>query len=276
VIDQILSYNQQATIETLRMIAFDLLAAFGLALVGFTAIRFFNKMLTTVLIDRNRIEPTLGRFIIHLVKYTLLLLVLIAIMDQFGIKTTSILTLLGAAGLAIGLALQGTLSNIAAGVFLIILRPIRVGELVLVEGYEGTVREIGLFMSMIEGYDGIYYYLPNSLIAQAPITNLTRNRLRRASVPIFVGLKTDLEMLKSALFNAVKEEKLFLKNPAPAFHVGSYSSYAINVEIRAWTRVDDVFTGRAILNRIVSDVLRHEQIPLPPAIVAPAIAPATA
>ena len=127
--------------------------------------RYTQKLLRRV----PRIDETLRSFLTHLVRYSILILVIVAVLAQFGVQTTSIIAVLGAAGLAVGLALQGTLSNIAAGVLLLFLRPFKVGEYIDAGGVSGTVRDVGLFSTELKTFDGIFMMVPNSQLASAAI-----------------------------------------------------------------------------------------------------------
>ena len=139
-------------------------------------------------------DLTLKPLIASLARYAILILTLLLVVQQFGVQTTSLIAVLGAAGLAIGLALQGTLSNVASGVMLLVLRPFRVGHFVeIAGGKQGTVREIGLFTTLMITRDGVYVSIPNSAVFGATIINYTRERLRRVTFLVPVDWTNDVE-----------------------------------------------------------------------------------
>ena len=151
------------------------------------------------------IDETLARFFSNIVRYAVLLLVFITVLGQFGVQTASIIATLGAAGLAIGLALQGTLQNIAAGIMLLVLRPFRVGESIETPAVTGTVTEIGLFATELRTADGLYRLAPNSTLWNVPVTNYSRERLRRHDLTVTVGNDEDIDAAQAALLELAKE-----------------------------------------------------------------------
>lgn len=178
--------------------------------------------------------------------------VLIAVLARFGVQTTSIIALLGAAGLAIGLALQNTLQNIASGIMLLILRPIRSGEFVSIVGKgDGTVDEVGLFVTRIVQADGVNFYLPNSLIWGNPIINYSRNATRRMDIAIGVRYGDDLDKALTVLKDLVGNHPKVLTDPAPSVFVSDYKDSTVLVNVRAWTAVADFWEVRFELNRSV-------------------------
>lgn len=178
--------------------------------------------------------------------------VLIAVLARFGVQTTSIIAVLGAAGLAIGLALQNTLQNIASGIMLLILRPIRVGEFVSIVGKgDGTVYEVGLFMTKFVQVDGVNFCLPNSLIWGNPIINYSRNTTRRMDIGVGVRYGDDLDLALSVLKELVTQHEKVLQDPAPAVFVSDYKDSTVVVNVRVWAKVEDFWDLRFELNRLV-------------------------
>ena len=148
------------------------------------------------------------------IRYALLVVTIIAVLAQFGVNTTSIIAVLGAAGLAIGLALQGTLSNVAAGVMLLFLRPFKVGNWIEASDISGTVREIGLFTTTIDTFDNVFISVPNSKIWSSTIVNHSRYNTRRMDIDIGVSYNSDLEYVIKTLLTLAKDERV-LKEPSP-------------------------------------------------------------
>ncbi|WP_144641115.1 mechanosensitive ion channel family protein [Bordetella genomosp. 13] len=162
---------------------------------------------------------------------------IIAVLARFGVQTASLIAVLGAAGLAIGLALQGTLQNISAGIMLLILRPIRAGEYVaLSTGIDGTVDEVGLFLTRLIKGDGITVTLPNSTVWNATITNYARNATRRLDVPVIVQYGDDVDDAIARLQKLVATHDDVLDSPAPVVKIEDYRDNGVLVNVRVWTQ----------------------------------------
>jgi small-conductance mechanosensitive channel len=192
------------------------------------------------LTHRSRhIDPTVVPMLVSVTVWSIRIFVLVAVLARLGVQTASIITLLGAAGLAIGLALQGTLQNIAAGIMLLILRPVRAGEYVSVVGKgDGTVDEVGVFMTRLIQFDGVHILLPNSLIWGNPLINYSRNATRRLDIAVGVRYGDDLDRAMAALQALVDTYPNVLADPAPRVMATEYRDSAVMVNIRVWTPAD--------------------------------------
>ncbi|WHO72155.1 mechanosensitive ion channel family protein [Rhizobium sp. BT03] len=212
-----------------------ILLVLGWALAGFTS-RWAYEGLSRV----HGIDETLARFFTNVLRYALLILVFITVLGQFGVQTASIIAALGAAGLAIGLALQGTLQNIAAGIMLLILRPFRVGEYIETSSVTGTVREIGLFATELRTADGLYRLAPNSTLWNTPITNFSREATRRNELKIKV--EDDIDQAMETLMGLAKTDSRVLKSPEPSVFIDSLGDGPIFVTLRYWAKTGDWWT----------------------------------
>lgn len=190
----------------------------------------------------KRMDPTLIPLFAGIAGYAVYIVAVVIVLDIFGVNTNSIVALLGAAGLAVGLALKDTLSNIASGIMMLILRPFRVGDYITFNGTGGTVEEISLFTTILKTPDGQYISAPNSNVWNATIQNSTRNGTRRMDVVVGVAYDDDLDAGFRALQQLVDEEPRFLKDPAPQVMVQSLGDSSVNLQIRAWATVDDYWT----------------------------------
>jgi small conductance mechanosensitive channel len=202
-----------------------------------------SRITARLLGGAHHVDPTIRPILASTVRYAILLLVLIVALSQIGVQTASLLAVLGAAGLAIGLALQGTLSNIAAGIMLVWLRPFRVGDYVEVitgNPIAGTVREIGLFASLIESYDGILVFAPNSTIWNFPLKNHTSNAQRLLSIAIGLSEKADLEKARAILLGLLSADPRVLKTPRPGVFFDRPDSGESSIICRLWARPDHV------------------------------------
>jgi small conductance mechanosensitive channel len=210
---------------------------------------------------RVPMDLTLKPLIASLVRYAILILTLLLVVQQFGVQTTSLIAVLGAAGLAIGLALQGTLSNVASGVMLLVLRPFRVGQFVEVaSGRQGTVREIGLFTTLMITRDGVYVSIPNSEIFSAVTINYTRERIRRVTFNVPVDWVNDLDAVEAAIVGALSAHALVLKEPAPSAVVLELQEYAVVMRARAHVRSADYWTALYALQKDVKTALDKAKI----------------
>ncbi|MDP2733697.1 MAG: mechanosensitive ion channel, partial [Hoeflea sp.] len=181
--------------------AFSVIGAILILIVGWTISRLLGGWVRRLLSRTHRIDPTVIGFFSIFVRYAVLMVVIIMVLGQFGVQTASIITALGAAGLAIGLALQGTLQNIAAGIMLLVLRPFRVGEYIDAGGISGTIVEIGLFATEMKTLDGVYRMAPNSQLWNVPVTNYSRHPERRYDLVIGIGYDDDIEKAQSVMLD---------------------------------------------------------------------------
>lgn len=210
---------------------------------------------------RLPIDLTLKPLIASLARYGILVLTVLLVVQQFGVQTTSLIAVLGAAGLAVGLALQGTLSNVASGVMLLVLRPFRVGQFVeIAKGRQGTVREIGLFTTLIITRDGVYVSIPNSSIFGDDIVNYTRERTRRVTFTVPVDRVNDLELVEKTIVEALGANALVLKEPAPSAVVHELQEYAVVMRARAHVRSADYWRALWALQKEVKTALDKADI----------------
>ena len=246
----------------------NFLAALITIIIGVWASRRASKVVRDWLTRSSRIDRTLAPILAALVRYAILTLTVVVTLGNFGVETTSIIAVLGAAGLAIGLALQGTLSNVAAGLMLLFLRPFKIGDWVEAAGVSGSVREIGLFTTIIDTFDNVYISVPNSAIWTSNIINHAKYGTRRLDLDIGVSYDSDLDEVESAMMELAADARV-LSAPAPRFLVVSYGDSAINVRLRAYAEYDDFFDLYWDMNRSLKGVLdaRGIDIPFPQRVV---------
>ncbi|WP_237173764.1 mechanosensitive ion channel family protein [Paracandidimonas lactea] len=211
-----------------------------------------------------RVDPTIVPMIYSVTVWSIRVFVVVAALARLGVQTASIIAVLGAAGLAIGLALQGTLQNIAAGIMLLVLRPLRVGEYVSVVGKgDGTVAEVGLFLTHLIQFDGIHLTLPNSLVWGNPIINYSRNETRRLDVEVAVRYDEDLEAALRVLGELVRAHADVLPDPAPQVMVTQYNESTATVNMRVWVPNDKYWAVRFDLYRTALQHLVQAGLKLP-------------
>ena len=217
----------------------DIAGAIVLLVVGWTVAGWIRRVIRRTLDSVPVLDETLKPFIANLVGYAVLIFVLIAVLNQFGVQTTSIIAVLAATGLAIGLALQGMLANVASGVMLLFLRPFNVGEYVEAGGIAGTVEEIGLFNTEIKSSAGPGLVVPNSKIWDGPITNFSRNPTRRFDIAVGIGYDDDIDGAMALLKGLLTGDDRVLDDPEPLVVVQELGDSAVIINLRAWTRSGD-------------------------------------
>lgn len=240
----------------------NILAGIGTLIIGFWLSGRAAKFIRVQTGKISRVDPTLSPILASIARYAGLILTFVVALGQFGIQTTSIIAVLGAAGLAIGLALQGTLSNVAAGIMLLLLRPFGVGDWIEANGISGTVREIGLFATQIDTFENVYISVPNSSIWSSIIINHSRHDVRRMDIDIGIGYESDLDVAEQALMSLCEDERI-QKTPAPVFLVVAYGDSAITVRLRLYAKYSDYFQLNWDLNRRLKGTLDTHNIEIP-------------
>jgi small conductance mechanosensitive channel len=187
-----------------------------------------------------QVEPTVTRFITHVSYFILLTVVVIIALGQLGIQTTSLLALLSAAGLAIGLALQGSLANFAAGLLLILFRPIKQGDFIAAAGVEGTVQDVQILATTLHTVDNLRLTVPNAKITDGIITNYSVMPTRRINLTVGVSYDDDLQQVKHVLEALIAEDSRILKEPAPFMGVSNLGESSIDFVVQVWVQRADV------------------------------------
>lgn len=216
-------------------------------------------------LTRASMEATLRGFLRNISYGAMVVVVTTSALFAIGVSPASVLAVLGAAGLAIGLALKDSLSNIASGVMLIVQRPFRVGDFVEIGGMMGTVEQIRVFQTRINGIDNRGVVLPNSLITTAPIINFTANPRRRVDVAVGVGYEDDLKLARETLLEVARQHPKVLDQPAPEVHVTGLADSSVNMELRAWANTPDFGVVRSEITEAVRNAIigRGLNIPYP-------------
>lgn len=242
---------------------FNIIAAIAILIAGVWITGWMAHAVKRFAQKHPRIDTTLATFFASIVRYALLAFVLIAVLDRFGVQTTQIIAVLGAATLAIGLALQGTLSNVAAGVMLILFRPYRIGDFVEVAGQKGTVRDINLFITELSTPQNVKVTLPNSQCWGAPILNYTFNGTRMIDMTFSVSYDTDLDAAIKVVRETVGDDPRVLADPAPFVKVSVLGDYSVTLLTHAWCRSSDAVHTRYDLMKSVKEALDAAGIEIP-------------
>ncbi|MBU8849588.1 MAG: mechanosensitive ion channel [Desulfobacterales bacterium] len=239
-----------------------LLAAILIFFIGKWLAGKLSKLVTKLL-EKNNVDKTLINFLESIIYYTFLVVVIIAVAGQLGINTTSFLTIVGAAGLAIGLALKDSLSNFASGVMLILFRPFSVGDFVDVGGVTGNVVSIALFNTTLNTPDNQRVIVPNSSITSNVITNVTANDTRRVDLVIGIGYDDDIKKAKDILNIILQEEDRVLDTPAANIAVSELADSSVNFVVRPWVKTDDYWGTYFDLTEKIKLAFDKEGISIP-------------
>jgi small conductance mechanosensitive channel len=238
-------------------------SALAVLVIGLILAGLLSRWTRNALSRVDRFDQTLTLFIAKVVKYIIQILVLVTVLAQFGVQTTSMIAALGAAGLAIGLALQGTLANIAAGIMVLVLRPFNVGDYIDAGGISGTVDEIGLFVSQLRTSDGVFVCAPNSELWNSVITNYSRHPTRRLELAIGIGYEDDVDKALQTLLDLATGDQRVLREPAPAVMVKSLDDSAVTIALRAWATTGDFWSLTWDITRRAKETFDQAKISIP-------------
>jgi small conductance mechanosensitive channel len=242
--------------------AIKIVIALLIFLIGKWLSRKLSKVLGKVL-QKNNVDQILVKFLESISYYIMLIMVLIAAAGQLGIATTSFLTVLGAAGLAIGLALKNSLSNFASGVMLILFRPFSVGDFVTAGGASGTVNSVNIFNTVLTTPDNQKVIVPNNSITSGNITNVTANPTRRINLVIGIGYEDDIPKAKGILMEIIKSDERVLNEPAPSVAVSELADSSVNFVVRPWVKTGDYWNTLCDLTERIKLTFDKEGISIP-------------
>ncbi|MCG3865780.1 MULTISPECIES: small-conductance mechanosensitive channel MscS [unclassified Photobacterium] len=248
----------------------DLLIQYAVNLVSALLILFIGNMIVKAVagavakvLRKKEMDNAVVEFIHGLVRYLLFVIVLIAALSRIGVQTASVVAVIGAAGLAVGLALQGSLSNFAAGVLIVAFRPFKSGDFVEVAGVSGAVESIQIFSTELRTPDNKTVVVPNSSIIGNPITNYSRNATRRIDLVIGVSYSADLQKTKEVLKRVVTADERVLKDPEPTIGVVALADSSVNFVVRPWVNTPDYWAVYFDLNQAIKEELDKEGIEIP-------------
>lgn len=220
----------------------DLLKAILLLIIGWWVIKIIVNYLRKIFIRKGH-DPALSKFLLNLINGTLIVLLLISVVGTLGIQTTSFIAVLGAAGLAIGLALQGSLSNFAGGVLIILLKPFKLGDWIEVNGISGSVKDISMFYTKLNTFGNQLAIIPNGELSNENIVNYSGESTRRDAITIGISYESNIKVAKEVLIELLEEQEDILEEPAPAVVVTELADSSVNLSVRFWAK-NEVFWDR--------------------------------
>jgi small conductance mechanosensitive channel len=256
--DEIVSFAKEHALD----FGIALITAIVIFYVGRFVVRLVTRALRKVMNARD-VDPTLVSFISNLVNMILMVIVAIAAIGALGVQTTSFIAILGAAGLAVGLALQGSLSNFASGVLIIIFRPYKVGDFVEAAGISGVVEEVQILTTIMKTGDNKKVIVPNSQIMGSIITNYSANDTRRVDMVFGVGYSDDLDKVRGVLEELVAADDRILDEPATTIAVSELADSSVNFVVRPWVKTSDYWGVFFDLTEAVKKRFDKEGISIP-------------
>lgn len=240
----------------------DLVILYGVRVAGAVAVLVAGwlgakwvRRMTRRALERSRLDRALVPFLTALVYYGLLVFVALAVLNLFGIQTASFIAVLGAAGFAVGLSLQGTLSNFASGVMLLVFRPFSVGDVVDTGGARGTVKEIGILTTKLDTPDNVRILVPNTKVFGDLIENYTAHETRRVDLEVGIGYGDDIATAFETCASVLESEERVLEDPAPLVAVSSLGDSSVNLMVRPWCATDDYWPLKRDLTRRLKEEL---------------------
>jgi len=240
----------------------NIVLAILILIIGLWIAKSVSRIVAKIL-DKKSIDSTLSKFLTNLVKIILIAFVVIAAIDKVGIETTSFVALLGAAGLAIGFALQGSLSNFASGIMLIIFKPLKVGDYIEGGGVAGSVDEVGIFATVLNTPDNKVIYVPNSKLTSDNIVNYSARDTRRIDMVFGIGYSDDIDKAKNVIRDVLKNDPRILENPAPQIVVGELANSSVNFKVRPWVKSADYWSVYFDLTETIKKKFDENNVTIP-------------
>lgn len=208
-------------------------------------------------------DPTLNKFLCGLIGALLKILLLVSVASMVGIATTSFVAIIGAAGLAVGLALQGSLANFAGGVLILIFKPFKVGDTIEAQGFLGAVREITILYTIIDTFDNRRIVVPNGSLSNASLVNVSYYDTRRCDMTFGIGYGDDIDKAKAVIKRCLDSDERVLPEPAPRISVGSLGDNSVNIIVRPWTKTDDLWPVYWDMHEKIKKAFDEEGITIP-------------
>lgn len=253
-VDSIIAW---ATDNGLKLLAAILIFVIGKWVVG----KIRNAVKRAM--EKKEVDPALVSFGTSILYYMLMIAVILAAVQQIGFQTTSLVAILGAAGLAVGLALQGSLSNFAAGVLIIMFRPFRIGDVIDAGGQVGSVKEIGVLVTIMASPDNKKLIVPNSAIMAGAITNITAHDTRRVDMSVGVSYSDDLDKVQNVILDVLSADERILKDPAPQVVVSELADSSVNFHVRPWSKKEDYWGVFFDFQKAIKQRLDKEGVSIP-------------
>ncbi|MGD8426232.1 MAG: mechanosensitive ion channel family protein [Balneolaceae bacterium] len=241
----------------------SIIGAIAILIIGLLVANWSSKKVERSLQRSKRFDDTITPLIAKIVRILIIAVTVLAVLNQFGVETASLIAVLGTIGLAIGLALQGTLSNIASGMMLLILRPFNVGDTVDIGSTSGVVDEIGLFVTEMHTFDNVGITMPNSKVWGNEIRNYSRNDTRRVDMEFGIAYDDDMDKAMTIVKEVLDADERVLSEPEPLIAVSSLGDSAVAILVRPWTETSNVWPLRFAITKRIKERFDEENISFP-------------
>ncbi|MEL6451519.1 MAG: mechanosensitive ion channel domain-containing protein [Pseudomonadota bacterium] len=251
------------SVEILASLVGSVLAAIAILFVGWSVAAWLGRRVRKIGLNHAHLDDTLFNFLGSLVRYTVLGFTFLVVLNTFGVQTTSVVAAVGAAGLAIGLALQGTLSNVAAGVMLILFRPLKIGDFVSVAGKMGTVKDVTLNFTELADLSNVQVIIPNSEVWGNVIDNYSVYPKRRAEWTFGVGYGVNLKQAEDVIRDTIMADDRSHSDPAPFIQVNNLGDSSVDFLVRVWCDSAEYFQYQADMKRAVKEALDSAGLDIP-------------
>jgi len=239
-----------------------LIGAIAALIIGLWIVKKITRALYIVM-EKRAIDPSLRTFFRSFLSISLKILVVISVLGMVGVEMTSFIAILGAAGLAVGLALSGTLQNFAGGVLILILKPFKVGDVIQAQGFNGTVTEIQIFHTIITGFDNIANVVPNGSLATGALTNYSVNDTRRAQWVFGIAYGDDFKKAQKVLRSILDADERVLKDPEPFIFLSQLNDSSVDITVRAWSKSEDFWPVYFGMSEKVYEAFAQEGLNIP-------------
>ena len=259
--DQINAYAKKAT-ELIWDLGPTLVYAIVTLIVGLIVIKILTNLLGKIL-NKQKVDESLAPFLKSMFNITLKAVLVISVIEMIGIETTSFIALLGAAGLAIGMALSGTLQNFAGGVMVLIFKPYKIGDFIEAQGHVGIVKEIQIFNTILKTGDNKIIIIPNAPISSGSLINYSKEPTRRVDMTFGIGYNDDIDEAKSILQELLDNDERVLKDPATFIAVSELADSSVNFVVRAWTKSEDYWAVYFSMQEQVKKTFDQKGISIP-------------
>lgn len=258
---EISKYTDQLIMMVLEYLP-KMISALAILFIGIWVIRMIKKFVTKMM-HKREMEPTLANFLGDILNWTLRILLFITVISQLGVQSTSFVAILGAAGLAIGLSLQGSLANFAGGVLIIMFKPFKVGDFIDAQGVSGTVAQIQIFVTKLATVDNQIIYVPNGSLSNGNIINFSQSEFRRADLTIGISYGSDIKKAKEIALRIMEAHPAVMEDPAPVVWVKELAESSIDLAVRPWAKNEDFWAMRSDILEQVKNAYDQNGIEIP-------------
>lgn len=261
--DEQLSPIVEQLMAVLATYGLNVVGAFVILLIGLWLAGRVKRMILKIFGRYNELDPMLGNFLASLARYLVIIVTVLAVLAKFGVETTSLLAVFGAAGLAVGLALQGTLSNLAAGVMLLVFRPFKIGDFVEVAGLNGTVKAVSLFVTELATPDNIQRLIPNGEVWGSAISNYNAHPTRRVDFVFGIAYDASIDAAMSIIKTKLGQDDRIHKDPEPVIVVSNLGDSSVDITVRVWANTSDYWGIKFDQTKAVKEAFDAEGIGIP-------------